>query len=89
MMTNIMNFIEYHLLPKKRKWIQRGGDPFISPFQYKSQKKTKMKVQKEKKSKKSLKEITKVLDTRGASGITEEKTKKKEELNKLINQNYK
>lgn len=35
----LMNFIEYHLLPKKRVWIQGTGTPFTPPFEEKKEKK--------------------------------------------------
>lgn len=88
----LMNFIEYHILPKQRVWIQGTGMPFISSFdrQKKAKKEEKPKI--EEKKQKSLEELTSIVDTHGKSEVkTGEMTKedKKEELNKIINQNYK
>ncbi len=58
----LMNFLEYHLLPKKRIWIQGSGIPFISPFQsIKPAKKEEKKELKDKKQR-DLAEISKKLD---------------------------
>ncbi len=82
----LMHFIEYHLLPRKRFWIQGTGTPFIPPFD-ESQKKTKKIIEKkDTKQKKSLAELTQVLDTQGGAEKTEQE--KKEGLKQLINQNY-
>ncbi|MBI5754019.1 PrgI family protein [Candidatus Peregrinibacteria bacterium] len=87
----LMHFIEYHILPRQRYWIQGTGTPFIPPFDDSNKKVEKIEVKKENKQKKSLAELTQVLDT---GGETETKTpelstqEKKEGLKELINQNY-
>lgn len=64
----LMNFIEYHLLAKKRFWIQGTGDAFVPPYQpIKNDSSTK--ITEPKKQTKSLAELTKVLDSHGKSGI--------------------
>lgn len=91
----LMDFIEYHILPKKRIWIQGADCPFISPFDESKKKTEKIKSTDTGKPQQSLKELTKTLDTQG--GVSELKDmdsnelqpqEKKEELKKLINQNY-
>lgn len=92
----LMNFIEYHFLPKKRFWIQGSGIPFISSFDIEKHKeedkKQELKLQKKQKS---IEELTKVLDSHGEEALSKDelsdelsKEEKKEELNKLIKQNY-
>lgn len=89
----IMHFIEYHMLPRKRSWIQGAGKPFIPPFDDAKKKVEKAQPKKDLKKKKSLAELTEVLDTQGGADNTE-KTKeltsqeKKDGLKQLINQNY-
>lgn len=96
----LMNFIERHMLPKKRFWIQRSAEPFISTFQKKKEKPKKEKPEIKEKKPKSIEELTKVLDTHGEATKKEEtdketdnkdlsKEEKREELKKIINQNYK
>lgn len=90
----LMDFIEYHLLPRERIWIQATGKPFISSFQKKQQKKVNVKIKEQHiKKTQGLGKITKVLDTRGGEEeLTKEeldKEDKKEGLKQLINQNYK
>ncbi|MBD3341882.1 MAG: hypothetical protein GF353_22445 [Candidatus Lokiarchaeota archaeon] len=96
----LMNFIEHHMLPKKRFWIQRSAEPFISSFQKKKEKPKKEKPETKKQKPKSIKELTKVLDTHGETTKKEKtgektetkklsKEEKREELQKIINQNYK
>lgn len=78
----LMSFIQYHILPKKRTWIQETGNPFISSFDYIKDKKKETKALEQKQTK-SIEELSEVVDAYGKN-IT-----KKEELNKIINQNYK
>lgn len=88
----LMHFIEYHILPRQRFWIQGTGHPFISPFEtHKEKQKEKEITHKDAKTDKNLEEIGHVLDTHGESGVAaaEEKDRKTEELHKIINQNYK
>lgn len=90
----LMCFLEYHLLPRKRFWIQGAGYPFIPPFEEKKKTET---IKKEglQKKRKNLSELTRVLDTGGEMNTktAEEnelsKSEKKEGLNNIINQNYK
>lgn len=83
----LLNFLEYHLLPRERYWIQGTGRPFISKFDEEIKKAEKVKIDTSK-NKKSLSELTKVLDT-GGDEVQELPTdKKKEGLKQLINQNY-
>lgn len=76
----LMNFIEYHILPRNRFWIQGTGTPFIPPFEEKKEQKPVAQAAITK-PQKSLSELTKVLDTHGGSA-------KKAALNTLISQNY-
>lgn len=88
----LMDFIEYHLLPRKRIWIQGTALPFVSSLEKKKEKQTKLKLAKDESGKtKSLKELTEVLDTHGESQISSELSEedKKTGLNKIINQTYK
>lgn len=78
----LMSFIQYHLLPKQRTWIQETGNPFISSFDHLKDKKKETKVAEQKQTK-SIEELSEVVDSYGKN-IT-----KKQELNKIINQNYK
>lgn len=79
----LMNFIEYHVLPKKRFWIQGTGKPFISSYEKTEEKKVaKEEIQPEKKQK-SIEELTEIVDTHGKADLSKEE--KKEELLKLIN----
>ncbi len=86
----LMNFIEYHLLPRQRSWIQ-GTGVFIPPFDDSKKKEEKSQIISPTKSNKTLKELTKVLDTTD-DAETEEKeltsSERKEQLDQLINQNY-
>lgn len=86
----LMNYIEYHLLARKRIWIQGAGYAFIPPFDTaKKKKEEKQQIAKEgERKQKSLEELTKVLDTHGGEYQTEQ-MEKKAGLEKLINQNYK
>jgi len=61
----IMNFIEYHFLPKKRVWIHRSANPFIPPED--NSKKTIAIKEEKKKPEKSLEELSAILDTAGES----------------------
>lgn len=64
----LMNFIEYHLLPRERIWIQGTGTPFVSSLEKKKEKQIKTILEKDESGQtKSLKELTKVLDTHGGS----------------------
>lgn len=80
----LMNFIEYHLLPRQRIWIQGTGYPFIPPFE-EPKKKQETHEEIKKKPIKSIAELTKVLDTHGEISHQE----KKEGLKQIIEQNYK
>jgi hypothetical protein len=71
----VMNFIEYHLLGKKRIWIQGGGDPFMPPAMPKAKVK-KAVIEKTTGKARNIEELTKIVD-------------KKEGLKDMINQNYK
>lgn len=81
----LMNFIEYHLLPRQRIWIQGTGYPFVPPFEESKKKQETSHEEAKKKPTKSLQELTKVLDTHGE--ISEQG--KKEGLKQIIEQNYK
>ncbi len=89
----LMHYIEYHMLPRQRSWIQGTGAPFISPFDNTKKKTEKVQIKKDLKKKKSLAELTQVLDA-GATTPEETKThelstqERKEGLKQLINQNY-
>lgn len=89
----LMHYIEYHMLPRKRSWIQGTGAPFISPFDNTKKKTEKVQIKKDLKKKKSLAELTQVLDA-GETTTDETKThelstqERKEGLKQLINQNY-
>ncbi len=61
----LMNFIEFHLLAKKRVWIQGTGRPFISSFNKEKDKTVEKPKEKKKIQEKSLKELTEILDTHG------------------------
>jgi len=82
----LMNFTEYHLLPKKRVWIQGTATPFISSLDKKHEKKEDKTPLITEKKQKRIKELTNILETHGESEIS--KDEKKEQLNKIINQNY-
>ncbi len=85
----MMNFIEYHLLARKRIWIQGAGYGFIPPFESEKKKEKKLETaNKTDKKQQSLEELTKVLDTHGGEYQLEQ-MQKKEGLEKIINQNYK
>lgn len=84
----LMHFLEYHILPRNRFWIQGTGYPFISPFEDQNTKKAVVVTTTAAKPQKSLEELTKVLDTHGGADELSE-DQKKEELNKIISQNYK
>ncbi len=62
----LMHFIEYHVLPKRRFWIQGTGDSFVPPYQpAKTIKKEKSGEKKEKS--RNLAELGKLLDSGGQS----------------------
>ena len=85
----LMHFIEYHMLPRQRSWIQGTGTPFIPPFDDTKKKTEKVQLKKDLSKKKSLAELTQVLDTQGGADNSELSTlEKKEGLKQLINQNY-
>lgn len=85
----LMHFIEYHMLPRKRSWIQGAGAPFIPPFDETKKKTEKVLPKKDLKKKKSLAELSQVLDTGGGDEEKEiSAQEKKEGLEKLIKQNY-
>ena len=83
----LMNFIEFHLLPKQRIWIQGTATPIILPEEKKEEKEEPKKEQVNQKKPKSLEELTNILDTHGKSELS--KDEKKEGLNEMINKNYK
>jgi len=84
----LMNLIEYNVLAKKRIWIQGTGIPFFSPLNEVKEKKEGPKIEaKTTRTAKSLEELSKIVDTHGQIEINP--VDKKEELTKLINQNYK
>lgn len=71
----IMNFIEYHFLPKSRVWIQGSADSYPNLTEEKPSEKnqpTEIKAQP------NIQKISEILDSGG----------KKRELTKIINQNY-
>lgn len=82
----LMHFIEYHILPRKRLWIQGSGTPFIPPFDESKKKTEKVLEKKEKKQQKTLAQLTQVLDSQGTAEKTEQE--KKDGLKELIKQNY-
>lgn len=85
----LMNYIEYHLLARKRIWIQGAGYAFMPPLENNKKKNDKSKPTKKIEEKqKSLEELTKVLDTHGGEYQIEQ-MEKKAGLEKIINQNYK
>lgn len=71
----LMNFTEYHILPRQRIWIQGTATPFISSFDQTKEVKKEKKPKVEEIKQKSLEELTSIVDTHGES--------------KIINQNYK
>lgn len=82
----LMCFLEYNLLAKKRVWVQGAGIPFYIP---QPEHKITKRIQKDlkiDKQKKSLKELGDIVDTHGSKELDE--AEKKEELTKMINQNY-
>ncbi len=83
----LMNFMEYHIIPKKRIWMQSTGAPFISTLNKRTTKKKEEKVEDPKKKQKSLEELTEILDTHGKSELNKED--KHEALKSIINANYK
>jgi hypothetical protein len=82
----LMHFIEYHMLPRKRFWIQGAGAPFIPPFDESKRKAKKAQPLKDLKKKKSLEELTQVLDAGGSQELSADE--KKKGLKNLIKQNY-
>lgn len=84
----IMNLIEYNVLAKKRIWIQGSGTPFLPPYDENQHKKEQKQAVIEDKGKvKSLEELSKIMDSHGQTEDVE--ANKKEELKKIINQNFK
>ena len=86
----LMHFIEYHMLPRKRFWIQGTGAPFIPPFDEAKKKAKKAQPLKDLKKKKSLAELTQVLDSGSKTEDEPELStdEKKKGLKNLIKQNY-
>lgn len=84
----MMDFIEYHLLPRKRFWVQQADNPFVSLFDKKQDEKV-METATKQKPTKSIKELSLVLDRPAEEELTSEKQEKHENLGKIINQNYK
>jgi hypothetical protein len=70
----LMYLLEYHLLPKKRIWIQGTGTPFISPFETIQVKQSDDAPKTAKKTTKSINELASVVDSYSKSEKTEEKT---------------
>lgn len=88
----LMNLIEYYVLARKRIWIQGTGIPFIPPFDEAADEKKKLQntvVEDKSKKTQSIAELTKILDSHGNVATEAEEKNKKEELKKLIYQNYK
>ncbi len=84
----LMAFIEYKLLPNKRVWIEGSGYPFISPFEIQTKKTDTTKTTNQSsKPKKSLKELINLVDRKTAN-LDNSDIEKKNELKKIINQNY-
>lgn len=80
----IMNFAQYHILARKRIWIQGADSPYLSLISYLDRKPEKKADEKKKaKAPQTIAELTMVLDTHG------EKAEKHDQLQKLIEQNYK
>lgn len=87
--TFLMCFLEYHMLPRNRYWIQGSGYPFVPPPEEKKKQEI-VKSDTTTKKRKSLAELTQVLDTAGEQPKkTLSESEKKEALNKLIQENYK
>lgn len=89
----LMDLIEYHVLAKKRIWLQGTGSPFIPPFDeaadIKKQEASKVIDTKEQKTQ-NLEELTRILDSHGQIPKAEPlEIDKKAELQKLISHNYK
>ena len=60
----LMNFIEYHVIPKKRIWIQGAGKPYISALGTLNKKKTTAQKEDVKETKKAKMEaVRKVLES--------------------------
>ena len=72
----IMYMLEYHLMPKKRIWIQGTGTPFISPFETIQEKKVEEAPKTAKKETKTLNELANVVDNYSKSTKIEEEIKK-------------
>lgn len=82
----LMSFLEYQLLAKKRVWIQGAGVPFYIP---QSDKKINKRIHKDlskDKNKKTLEELGNIVDSNGNKELDE--AERKEELSKIVNQNY-
>ncbi|MBL4695106.1 PrgI family protein [Candidatus Gracilibacteria bacterium] len=66
----LMSLSEYHILPKKRTWIQASHRPYISILEkLKHSKKAKITTNTKKKEEKSLSELSKLLDSHGEKNI--------------------
>ena len=80
----LMNFIEYHVLPKQRIWIKGAATPFSSTiYQIQNTSKKEKEEPTKPKMSKSIQELTKTLDSVGESELS--KDEKKDKLKELIN----
>ncbi len=77
----VLLLIEQNLFrAPRRKWVQHGGEPFISlttPFSMKNKKKTETQAADKDVSEKKIKNIAAILDSSGTSGLSEKKKAKK------------
>lgn len=79
----LMNFLEYHILAKKRIWIQGSDSPY-NPYPPQKEKKIiKVDTEADKKPKQTIEELSKLLDSHGQ--IELEHKEKQEALKKIIN----
>jgi len=83
----LMSYIEFNFRAKKRIWSKGADTPFVASFQKASKKDTVKKEILKVKNQRNLNELTKILDSYGKSEMDE--INKKEELEKIINVNYK
>ena len=58
----IMHFVEYKFLPKKRIWIQKTGNPYISPQMKKATKQKISKIKETTKKEKSVQDLVSILN---------------------------
>ena len=81
----LMNFIEFHLLPRKRIWVQGADNVYRSPFE--KDKKEEIAPIQPIKDQKTIEALSKLVDTKVEADLSKEE--KKEGLKELIDQNYK